>query len=271
MKLSSNHKISILVGFLLTVTTIGCYQPVEGCVEPWATNYDILADDLCDDCCTRPKVNADIAYYINDSTSYAFGDTILSSSGRYYSLLNLNMMLLDFELGSGGVQIEEINDTVEIDNIIYEEDFGFSIGQGSVIQLTEYEEPYAVDSIAFSQGLISEWQDTTIFGRDNTTIALAIDSLYIDASDIFTRMSCTISLDTMDIDTIHLVATTSDTLRYGFVFDDIELNLGSSTTLEIKVDLFSWFDEVIEGIDTNDPNVSADILAETLQDHITIE
>jgi hypothetical protein len=271
MKLSSSHKITILLGVLLAITIIGCYQPSEGCIESWATNYDILADDLCDDCCTRPKVNADIAYYINDSTTYSFGDTIVSSSGRIYSLLNINMMLLDFELGSNGIQIEEINDTIEIDDIVYEEDFGFSTGQGGAIALTEYEEPYAVDSIAFSQGLIPEWQDTTIFGRDNTTIALAIDSLYIDAADIFTRMSCSISLDTMDIDTLHLVSTSSDTLRYGFTFDNIELNLGSSTTLEIKVDLFSWFDDVIGEIDTNDQNVSADILATTLEDYITIE
>lgn len=260
----------LFIAIVVTIT-VGCYEPTEGCIENWATNFDVLADNLCDDCCSAPDVNAVIKYYINDSTEYTFGDTIIHSSGRFYSILNMNTMLSNFEIGTGGEIVDEINDSVEIKNIFYDTDFGFSSGQGSNIAITEYQVPYAVDSITYVLGLIPEWQDTLIFGRDNADIARAVDSLYIISDDFYSNLNCFISLDTTDIDTLRLVSSLSDTVRYAFAVDDFQLSLGENTTLELRVDLFSWFDPIISVVDTEDASTLADNLVSSMADNLVIQ
>lgn len=259
---------------LILVTVSSCYEPTEGCLENWATNYSILADEPClDDCCTSPVINAQIVYYLNDSTTYTFGDTILhEATNTYYSIESINMMVSDFEIDSSGVLVEEVNDTTTIDGVIYETDFGFSTEQGSAITLTEYQDSYRVDGLTFLQGLIPAWQDTTIFGRDNTTIALAIDSLYLASTDVFTRMSCVVVFDTVNVKTLHLVSSYPDTIRHTVSADEgIILAVGDDSTLEIRVDIDEWFDSVIQNHESTETTQLANSLASRFEDFISLQ
>jgi len=276
MKQVRQNKLLTRLSLLLGLTAlIGCYEPTEGCVEYWAVNYDVLADELCDDCCTAPEVRVAIKYLLPDSSEYRFGDTILLESGTYVSLHSANMMLSHFDLFSAGLEVAAVNDSVTIDNVTYESDFEFSTSQGKTIKLSEYEEPFVIDGISFLQGLHPTWQDTSIFGLDNSIIAEAIDSLYVPMTDDFTRFSCTVSADTINQDTIHSVSTLRDTLRYNLsaldpmTLDPILLNLGEHTTITLKVNVKDWFDKI--DYDPDNVETLANDLISALPDIITVE
>jgi hypothetical protein len=46
----------MLFVFGFSIFLAACYQPKEGCLDLWATNFSIDADESCDDCCTYPKL-----------------------------------------------------------------------------------------------------------------------------------------------------------------------------------------------------------------------
>jgi hypothetical protein len=50
-------KIQIVFFFSLAGLFLqACYTPAEGCLDIEATNYDVAADDPCEDCCTYPSL-----------------------------------------------------------------------------------------------------------------------------------------------------------------------------------------------------------------------
>jgi hypothetical protein len=41
---------------IIVITCFGCYESIEKCLDPAATNYDVTADEPCPNCCTYPKI-----------------------------------------------------------------------------------------------------------------------------------------------------------------------------------------------------------------------
>lgn len=63
----------ILLCFLLHLSLTGCYEPVEGCLDPSATNFDLDADEACpDDCCQYPDLQVRFQHV------WTYPDTILA-------------------------------------------------------------------------------------------------------------------------------------------------------------------------------------------------
>ncbi len=75
-----------------------CYDAVDGCLDPMASNFDALADRDCDDdCCENPKITTtlrlrldSVAFSRNTKIEYLPGDTIIVSE--------LEFILSDFKL-----------------------------------------------------------------------------------------------------------------------------------------------------------------------------
>lgn len=40
----------------MVFSVVACYEPVEGCLNPRASNFDLDADEACSDCCTLPEL-----------------------------------------------------------------------------------------------------------------------------------------------------------------------------------------------------------------------
>ncbi len=270
MKQNNPNRLYNHLLWIIIFISLGCYEPTEGCLEVWATNYDVLADNLCDDCCTPPELRVRIQYVLaDDSTQYRFGDTLRLADESYVTLHSANVMLSHFEVTNQGDLLPAINDSITIDEIKYEQDFGFSNGQGSAISLTRYQEPFTVDGMTFQQGIPLVWQDTSLFGADNVIIAQAIDSLYVLDDDKFALFSCTISQDTINQDTLHHVSSFSDTIDYALDFSERTLLLGDNTTLTLKVNVVNWLGGVV--LDTAQTGNVADDLITTLSANITVD
>jgi hypothetical protein len=54
----------VLIGMLFSV--VACYEPVEGCLNPRASNFDLDADEACSDCCTLPELKITFNAVWND-------------------------------------------------------------------------------------------------------------------------------------------------------------------------------------------------------------
>ncbi len=108
MKKSKGHSIVLLLLFSILISA--CYEPVEGCLDPDATNYDVDADDSCDDCCNLPTFSILMSYLV-DGESYTDGDTFrVSSQG---------LMIEDFHFFISDIQLIDS----EGNEIPYEDQF----------------------------------------------------------------------------------------------------------------------------------------------------
>lgn len=263
-----------LASLLILIGFIGCYVPSEGCLEFWAINYDVLADEPCtvEECCTQPKLSLAIEYYKNDSTKYQFNDTLYHTpSDKYYALLSSNLFTHSYTLyNTDGEEVSLEQDSLLIKSNYYTTDFGLSTAQGSGITITKYKDAFDLSQIDFKVGLPALLQDTTIFGADNKTVASAIDTLYNEEiNPFFSTFSCNISLDTVSIDTFQYKSTLSDNVDISLTFVSQLVNFGENTSLVAKVAVADWFN-TIDDLNGSKSEI-ANQLATSIQDHITIE
>ena len=83
-----------ITGVFTFIQFNSCYSPVDGCLDPEATNYSIDADNPCDDCCNLPILNVSVfheryGYYI-----FTLGDTITNDLDQRVSLLDYVYLLI---------------------------------------------------------------------------------------------------------------------------------------------------------------------------------
>lgn len=78
------------------VCAIGCYQPIEGCLDTRATNFNAQADDDCPNCCTYPSMTFRSRYSLKD-TNWTNRDTMVMASGEKIVLLDFDVIVGDFK------------------------------------------------------------------------------------------------------------------------------------------------------------------------------
>ncbi len=253
----------------------GCYEPTEGCLEFWATDYDVLADEPCEEnaCCTPPKLNFIVKYYKNDSTTYSFNDTLFHSpSGTYYSLLSANLYTHGYTLFDiDGEVIPTLVDSVLIQDRYYTSDFAFNTKVWSSIQLHEYKDEFDIQTVDFVVGIPALLQDTTIFGADSKIVASAIDSLYNDVNPgFFSTFSCNIGYDTIAIDTIQYKTLALDSIDISLTFDNVaQVNYAENTTITGRVYVTDWMNSIPD-LQAEQSEIARQLI-ESLEEHMILE
>ncbi len=268
---------NLLLNLLLVATCffLGCYEPTEGCLQFWATDYSVLADEPCemDLCCTEPRVALSLTYSRPDSSRYTFGDTIYhSASDTYLSLLASNLFISDFEVLNNGIPIELTKSAIDINGMLVASDFNFDDKHISSTTISNYREPYEYNSIAFTLGIPTALRDTSIFGQDNTIVAVAIDSLYEEVDDNFPIFGAWLGLDTIPgaIDTIHCVSNEILTKRISIEVDQGDMfNFGANTTLDCKLMVTEWINAV--DITNADFRSLADSLLQNIEPNLIVD
>lgn len=82
------------------VLITACYEDNIACLDPDATNYDILADEACPDCCTYPSFSIDVDRVWADS-AYSLSDTLPDGAGNDFRLLRFRVYLTEVGLEAG--------------------------------------------------------------------------------------------------------------------------------------------------------------------------
>ncbi len=76
MKTGSSRKWGSMqaAGFLFLLAGLaGCYQPIEGCLDREASNFDVSADNACSDCCVYPSMRLALIHrMVFDDTTLTF-------------------------------------------------------------------------------------------------------------------------------------------------------------------------------------------------------
>lgn len=83
--------------FLTLFLASACYEDVIDCTDPDATNFNILADEACPECCTYPSFSIDVDRVWADS-AFSLNDTLPDGAGNDFRLLSFRVYLTEVEL-----------------------------------------------------------------------------------------------------------------------------------------------------------------------------
>ncbi|TXF86694.1 hypothetical protein FUA23_19125 [Neolewinella aurantiaca] len=85
---------------LIPLLAASCYEDNIACLDLDATNYDILADQSCSDCCVYPTFSMDVDRFWADSAFLAT-DVYPDGAGNEIRVLNFRVYLTELELVAG--------------------------------------------------------------------------------------------------------------------------------------------------------------------------
>ncbi|HMQ06448.1 MAG TPA: hypothetical protein PKC30_04055 [Saprospiraceae bacterium] len=83
------------VGLICITIFNACYEPVEGCLDPDALNYNVSADNMCEECCQLPNLNIFFSFRDRERP-ITLGDTLDLSSGLFI-IENFSFFLSDIQ------------------------------------------------------------------------------------------------------------------------------------------------------------------------------
>ena len=62
--------------FLSLLSVFSCAEKVEGCLDPYSTNFDIDADLPCEDCCEYPSLSISVGHYWDSLNTFRYSDPV---------------------------------------------------------------------------------------------------------------------------------------------------------------------------------------------------
>lgn len=239
------YPLAILFGFILLTS---CYENQTGCLDIESSNYDVTADDACDDCCTYPTLSILISHQYGEN-AYSRTDTITNDLGAelvlediqtFISDLNVHSVLDSYQVSDTiSVLLDGSNQTVKDDIILVRPStFRYTVGT--------FREADTYKSITTRLGLPNEVNNAaTITVPDDHPIIAAGDSLYIDDQNQYvTNYMLLRQVGVHDVaDTLAIIAPS---YTYNSIVD-VTQNRGSNASLSIIMDYLN----IINGLDYN--------------------
>ncbi len=247
-----NVKYSIAFVLLLLLVNISCKEPIEGCRDIAATNYDVSADEPCEnDCCTYPRLSLSIAHRYMDSLSFSF-DSIYVDDGNNMAVQFQQMIfyLSNFRLTMASDSFETI-ETIDLDIIggetaTFKDDFtlvsrsisSFSYDIGEIRGLGTF------DTLKFTVGLAGDaaFVDAETV-EEGHPLALNTDTLWTSTEGyVFNRL--TVVPDTMNNDPLVSrqfdIRGNENLVEISLAYP-IEVNRGIDLSIPLKIDYQIWF------------------------------
>lgn len=247
MKLSSPSFLWLAVmGILL----IGCYDPMDGCLDVLASNYEINADESCEDCCNYPSLELNFSHKV-DTVNLSLDSVYTDEEIRFDRILFFvsNVMLTNEQgkrigvedsirvefLEQGALKSRSIRDDVILVDAPLQ-----NYRVGTLIAPGQY------NKVSFDIGLFQEANHIIQANlQDTTHVLFTSDSLYIDQEAGYVFNSFRIQKDTSDVNSYFLYQIAGDDKLFSFEAD-IELNLdrGESAKINISVDYLKWINGI---------------------------
>ncbi len=229
---------------------VGCKDPVEGCRDVDATNYDVSADESCEDCCTYPTATLAVSHLF-DTLVLSYSDVypLATGDGKF---TKLSFYLSNFQFVMGGERLQLLDDAIQLatsngtqtfvdDFVLISRDI-----QTLRYELGRFSEFGTMDSLCFSLGL-SETANLVLpdAAPEDHPLARQDDTMYTESVGyIFHKLGV-----------IPDTTTISDTLRYELagVSQGVEICLpynqlvsrGFDLEIPLNIDYATW----LSGID----------------------
>jgi hypothetical protein len=247
------HKLQLLICSILFLTTIiSCYTRKEGCLDTFATNFDVAADDNCtDNCCTYPSIILQIEKKTGDSI-FKVEDTLTNTLKQKFRIIDLRFYFSDFSLFQNqGSQTKTREVISNADNTIQVADdmkiwrwADESVTPGTIRAFGTF------DSLVFHLGMNTVLTNNTFANLPATHALLTANTLKDDNGKIASMtLRCVRYLSATD--TINLAITNTNAYKF-VVKNPATTNKGDNTTIKLKVD----YSVLMRGVDISLPKTS---------------
>lgn len=105
---------------LLMATLAGCYEPKDGCLDIYATNFDLDGDRPCsDECCEYPELRLTLQHkWVYPTAAYTLnlGDTLYpDAGGRLFRLNEISFFLSEFKITFSDGKTLQVSDSLEVE------------------------------------------------------------------------------------------------------------------------------------------------------------
>jgi hypothetical protein len=249
---------------VLVAGHLGCYEHPEGCMDVRAKNFNVDADDPCDNCCTYPSLELSVNHLydtLNIDTT-----TVFEHGGKFYIIRSLNLYFSDFMLLDGAsFDSASINETIEILFKANDENYErvvfpvakVNLGRSDAYKLGTFKFADDFQKLSFDFGITKSVNHANM-ERIPTTNGLYQnqDSMYINQTEGFYFLKMTIEsedglvrdlrisgdeqLIKLNFDHLFAFSDRLDKLidlyiRYDIWFENIDFVLESTTSIEEKL------------------------------------
>lgn len=141
---------------------MGCYKSTEGCLDDLAANYDVGADNDCDQCCTYPKIRLTIDH-LWSGEKFVFGDTLINDNGNQIVFSDQKMYLSNFKyILDDGAQVgnrDSVNLKIGNDSLNYARDIALVLKNQPSVSLHSYRSEGMLDKVSFRLGIDNTFDD----------------------------------------------------------------------------------------------------------------
>lgn len=264
MKLqTSNFKLQTFIALACVLAIYSCYEPIDGCLDIEATNFDASADKNC--CCTYPKLRLETVQRF-DTLQYRPDSLYPDGAGGLFRIKSVVFYLSEFQLFQGGGQFS-VSDTVQLQafapagNDTIKETFtdDFLLVRRTPVdnELGEFKPSGDFDNVKIRLGLSPDAQRVIPrLAKAGHPLRIQPDSLWYGRDAGFVFLQAVVVRDSM-------AATTPDTLAFtqaeladffiGQAGSFVHRSGGYDFRLKLTVD----YKKMFEGIDWTTGDISA--------------
>lgn len=254
---------TILIGFN------ACQEPIEGCLDVEAVNFNAATDVACCCCCEYPSVSLALDYRAGASTfnlntpfEMSNGDTVIFTRAAFY-VSNLtfyqdNEPLTPFDTI---VIYEEVGEV--LDSSLLLGNVGLINRRGFSINMGRFEKSGLFDAVSLKLGLIAEMNKQPIDRIPNQNrLAIQADSMHTFTDDggyIFLKFDLDFPESNTSRQIIITKADMSPTIEQSVQLLSVT---GFNKTINMSIDYLAW----IDGIDfenDSDSNIRQKIVNNT--------
>jgi hypothetical protein len=230
-----------------------CQEPIKGCLDARAVNFDVTAAKPCEDnCCQYPNLRIQLDYVYDTLnfkylTNYKFGSDSIKIIGSQFYMSNCQLIKAD---GSKATVLDSIpifleKDTVRVLN------FYTLLGKSNGFDATlgKFNEVGIFNKFNFILGLDDKVAQTIPTKMPTSSpLSIKADSMYISSEKKYIYHKLSIVRFSKPSDTLRLSIKTPQNVSLSTV-KNLVIKEGVDAIVPIKVDYKKWF----EGVNFNDP------------------
>lgn len=265
------------ITMIMVLFLAACKDPVEGCLDVEAVNYDVSADDPCPDCCTYPNLSLAISHRYQDSILFSYDSTYHIGGTNFDTRFEkVAFYLSDFRLVNiDNTDSLEVVETIELDLIgggtsTFKDDYTFISRSNSSFEyeVGEIRSSGSFSTLRFTVGIAGDAAngDALSITNEEHPLALGTDSLWT-ASNGYIFHQIIVVPDTLNppVDSVEIINISGqNNLAFVELPYELDIALGFDVTIPLKIDYEKWFsginfvgdstDQIIDSIVNNTTN-----------------
>lgn len=264
---------------LLLLLLPACYEPIEGCLDPAAENFQLDADRECAACCTYPKLSLQFVHrWITPDTSFIlrYTDQVYAdASGHPFFLQRITYYLHDFALLTAGGQLQFTADSLEtlqqtgtgetVTRVIRDDFVLVNPGGNASLEIGSLRRNDVYTQIQFEVGLDADSRfilPTSLPGAH--PLSLLDTTMYDLAAEEYNSLRVAFCRDTSANSTRSIARYPSAQPTIPIALDipgGFALPAGLDLTVTIQVDYASWFGQVSDIAGAAEDEITTQIVA----------